>query len=509
MKADASGADDGSSWIDAFDDLQDALDVAAPGDEIWVVAGRYVPSRPFCAEPLCVAFSLLAGVSLFGGFAGSEDSRNERDIRADTTVLDGDLLGDDTATEGRSENAVHVLVALDPVDEGTVLNGFYVRSGNATSSSAPGPFVGASLYVVDGHPTITNCAFIANFCRPVANNIGAAINFEGGSPSVSRCDFRGNGCAGVGTLGSTDLVVEECLFRRNSGVSAGVTINETTGADVRDCRFADSRASVGGGVRSLDSSAVRIARCVSRDLDATGGGGVNFTRSSDCLVRECSFRSCRATGGGSVRIASASGCVVRSCAFRFSGATGGAAFDLSGSTDCAVVECDMRDGEATDGNAIDVSSGDRFSIVNCVVANGSSGPPGSSAVSVRNCPKFLVAHCTIVSNDSNGFRAASGSGVAMVDSISFSNAAAEILVDFDAAFSARFSDIQGGWPGDGHLDANPGFVSPGTGDFHLLGTSPCVDAGDDASLPADAADLDDDGDGGVRVDMGAFERQGG
>jgi hypothetical protein len=91
------------------------------------------------------------------------------------------------------------------------------------------------------------------------------------------------------------------------------------------------------------------------------------------------------------------------------------------------------------------------------------------------------------------------------------------------------SDVQGGWPGQGNIDVEPCFVDPGyrdangvwnDGNYHLLQTSACINAGDNNSLPADTQDLDGDSnttepipfdlDGNPRivyevVDMGAFE----
>jgi hypothetical protein len=69
---------------------------------------------------------------------------------------------------------------------------------------------------------------------------------------------------------------------------------------------------------------------------------------------------------------------------------------------------------------------------------------------------------------------------------------------------AEYNDIQGGWPGIGNIDADPLFVYPDTGNFHLSwanwpsndsSKSPCIDTGDPASP------LDSDG---TRADMGAF-----
>jgi hypothetical protein len=80
----------------------------------------------------------------------------------------------------------------------------------------------------------------------------------------------------------------------------------------------------------------------------------------------------------------------------------------------------------------------------------------------------------------------------------------------------RYSDVQGGWPGEGNIDADPCFVEPGywdansvwiDGDYHLLPDSPCIDAGDPNYVPEpDETDLD----GKPRIingqiDMGAYE----
>jgi hypothetical protein len=55
---DAPPGGDGSSWATAFHDLQLALAAARPGDEVWIAAGRYLPSA---ADPT-VSFFLPDGV---------------------------------------------------------------------------------------------------------------------------------------------------------------------------------------------------------------------------------------------------------------------------------------------------------------------------------------------------------------------------------------------------------------------------------------------------------------
>lgn len=76
VDADANGSNDGSSWVNAFTDLQDALAATGYGDEIWVTAGTY---RPTDSNDRTKSFALVEGVELYGGFDGTETSRSERD----------------------------------------------------------------------------------------------------------------------------------------------------------------------------------------------------------------------------------------------------------------------------------------------------------------------------------------------------------------------------------------------------------------------------------------------
>ncbi len=60
--------------------------------------------------------------------------------------------------------------------------------------------------------------------------------------------------------------------------------------------------------------------------------------------------------------------------------------------------------------------------------------------------------------------------------------------------TVAYSDVHGGWPGIGNIDADPLFVDSVNGDHHLLPGSPCIDAGDNTAVPVDiTTDLDGDG----------------
>src|SRR5262245_17896294 len=92
----ATGANDGTSWTDAFVDLQDALVKARESGatapvELWIAAGVYKPDRG--SGNRFLSFELSDGMHLYGGFVGNESSRDQRQTPFPATILNGDLLG--------------------------------------------------------------------------------------------------------------------------------------------------------------------------------------------------------------------------------------------------------------------------------------------------------------------------------------------------------------------------------------------------------------------------------
>ncbi|UCG47341.1 MAG: hypothetical protein JSU94_17840, partial [Phycisphaerales bacterium] len=92
VDADAPGDNDGSSWANAFTNLQDALAAASCGDRICVARGLYTPDRGAAVVPgdRNATFQLKNGISILGGYAGfGEPDPNARDIREFETILSG------------------------------------------------------------------------------------------------------------------------------------------------------------------------------------------------------------------------------------------------------------------------------------------------------------------------------------------------------------------------------------------------------------------------------------
>ena len=111
----------GGSWANAFPTLQDALATAVSGDQIWVAAGIYYPDEGGgqTDNDCSASFVLQDGVAVYGGFAGTETQRSQRDPGTNVTVLSG------------GNTNYHVVTADAGVGSSAVLDGFTVSGGNA------------------------------------------------------------------------------------------------------------------------------------------------------------------------------------------------------------------------------------------------------------------------------------------------------------------------------------------------------------------------------------------
>ena len=249
---DASGANDGTSWESAFNELQSALKVAQAYDQIWVAIGTYRPDYDVGTGQHTgdreATFQLISGVAIYGGFDGTESTLEERAGLFDQTVLTGDLLGNDGPDfTNNDENAFHVVFALT-VDQAAILDGFMITAGNANGApftdqnagggvfnrSPPGnpslsrPVlvncvirrnsgkVAGGMWDFRGEPTLINCAFIRNRTTGDFGD-GGAIYTVNGAPTLIQCIFVGNSAKrGAGIWNQSDSILTGCVFYGNS-----------------------------------------------------------------------------------------------------------------------------------------------------------------------------------------------------------------------------------------------------------------------------------------------------
>ncbi|MBI1308200.1 MAG: hypothetical protein GC181_16480, partial [Bacteroidetes bacterium] len=135
----ASSSGTGANWSQAFNSLSDALAAANQTNnhvEIWVKAGTHTPALGRTSTFLLTNIN----TRLYGGFNGSESSRDQRDPANNRTVLSGDI----GIPGNSSDNCFHVLSIIDtrpvsggeePLDTSFVIDGFVISGANANGSS--------------------------------------------------------------------------------------------------------------------------------------------------------------------------------------------------------------------------------------------------------------------------------------------------------------------------------------------------------------------------------------
>ena len=88
VDAAATGLATGESWTNAITDLQVALSasdcLAGTVSEIWVAQGTYRPDRGTADRD--VSFQLRNGLAIYGGFAGNETQRDQRNPQANRSL---------------------------------------------------------------------------------------------------------------------------------------------------------------------------------------------------------------------------------------------------------------------------------------------------------------------------------------------------------------------------------------------------------------------------------------
>lgn len=287
VKQDGKGA--GSSWADATGDLNSALFIAQPGDQIWVAKGSYYPTNQNDRK---ISFSIPSGVKVYGGFVGNETSASQRSFKSQKTILSGNI-GSKTDNSDNSYTVVYIKNA----DQNTVLDGFTISDGAADGAgpSADKDRCGAGIYI-DGsgennssNPTIQNCIFQNNFAR------------DGGAAYVN------------GRAGTCNPAFIDCEFHNNRvDLDGGAIFNDgrhngNANSLFKRCSFSNNKANYGGALCNYGGKGQCnpvIMNCVFRNNEAFLRGGAIFNMDVEGeakpVVNDCQFVDNQAVAGESI-----------------------------------------------------------------------------------------------------------------------------------------------------------------------------------------------------------------
>lgn len=367
---------------------------------------------------------------------------------------------------------------------------------------------GAEVWVARGRYDEERVSFLrALFAAYRFENTGSLLTREG-------VDLYG-GFAGTETEhGQRDWQANATIIDGSRSLAGQAAEHVVVGAgDVRVDGFTITGGTghSGGGVYlgSMYQSTpmMELANCTITNNSAIfDGGGVYASGGTSLVVNNCTFAN-NSSGDGGGLYAGVRNLVLSDSEFDGNSASGagGGLFDITGSS--TIERCVFTNNTASGGGGLrEKSSGAR--IVNCVF-RGNRAEYRGGAISMRGSPAKLI-NCTIVENSAltsgGGFSSccistSSEPPPQIVNCIIWHNTPEQIM-SWEPVVEVSFSLVQGGYEGEGNIDAEPLFAAPG--DLILQPESPCVDAGTAAGAPAaDIAGTTRPQGGGV--DMGAYE----
>ncbi|MDO5979903.1 InlB B-repeat-containing protein [Flavivirga spongiicola] len=252
---DATGANNGSSWVDAYTSLQTALNTVTANSDIWIAEGAYTPH----AVDRNISFTTNTNnIGIYGGFNGTETALSQRDFRTNITILTGDLQGNDTGAVNfnltdKNDNSLHVIrVATDNM----ILDGITIMGGYASILSPAIHSDGAAILKNDA---VDN--FIIKNCT-IKDNISYA-----------------RGCILANFSGSGNLTIENTIFDNNlatyaSGIYSFTYNNASVTTNITNCLFTNNV--------SKDKSAVKAYAGSAMWLRGYGSGSTYVANITNC-----------------------------------------------------------------------------------------------------------------------------------------------------------------------------------------------------------------------------------
>ena len=275
VDANASGANNGTTWANAFTKLQNALATVCGAETIYIATGTYKPDDGTGITPgnRAASFVIKDAVHIFGGFPSGGSTFANRNIAAYPVVLSGNIGN----TLLNTDNSQHIITALN-LNAGIELDGLTIDAGNTTGAAdinGGGILFSNASAATSGNLIITNCN-ITN-CQ-AGNNGGALAQLAGatvggnlfikGTRFISNvAGAKGGAIYGNGAAASkTIFKITNCIFKGNSvsgsGNSGSAMAYLNCSVDLTNCSISGNTSPT-GAVSVFDNSTTTWANTVS------------------------------------------------------------------------------------------------------------------------------------------------------------------------------------------------------------------------------------------------------
>ncbi|MEI6891850.1 MAG: right-handed parallel beta-helix repeat-containing protein [Pontiella sp.] len=278
-------APSGESWDTAFPTIQMALDTATTngGGQVWIRAGVYRPE----GISKSATFELTPGISLYGGFRGGETLLEQRNHKANRTVLSGDIGRIGTS----SDNSYHVITTSGD----STIDGFIISQGNANSISENR--LGGGMHILPGSKNlfIANCTFEKNNAE-----LGGGLYLKDAALTISNVTFYSNSGDLGGAIaieGNSTLTIQDSIFTSNFAPQGGGALSIGEGGRVRISRTSFLYNSTDGTGGALQAQAhkesgihLELHHCTFTENSARENGGATFFSGPfPAVVQSCRF----------------------------------------------------------------------------------------------------------------------------------------------------------------------------------------------------------------------------
>lgn len=501
----------GTSWLQAYKTLSEALYSASINsnfDSILIAKGTYFPTGVQYSTNRDSTFLLRksGGIKLYGGYPNGGGIRS---TATNTTILSGDIgtINDST------DNSYHVMViaGISPSTDSVVVDGFTIKKGysfNVSSSTLTyngisiTKFQGAGIYISnDSNSTktvIRNCVFLNN----AALGGGCGLYNYWSSPIVTDCNFTNNAAANGGGMLNyyASPVISHCTFSgavsytTNVGYQGAAMYNVHSSPSISGCTISGNNVLGCGGMFNDNSVPVIINSVFS-------GNNLAMENISDSIpvITNCIFSG--NTNSAMFNINASPN--ITKCTF--SGNTDVCMMNLGSSSFPVITNCIFSGNSSGANGGAMYNDGASPHITNCIFSGNTAFYTGGGMFNYDNSSP-IITNCTFWGNtaiNAGGGIYNQSSTPVINNCIIYGNNSG---IDGNTS-TVTYSDIQGGYTGTGNINANPMFVDSAPGNLHLQCSSPCINTGNNSSIPSGIT-VDFDSNARIQygiVDMGAYE----